>query len=88
MTSLIDRSSKWNFWKQFYWFTNFRKAVFKKSDEEIEKPKPFPSNDSDFTTLETLLLLREFLFERNGQILKKVDEKLDARFGRDRKKAR
>ncbi len=43
-------------------------------------------SEISFTTLETLLLLREFLFERNGQILKRVDEKLERRFGRERKK--
>jgi hypothetical protein len=37
-------------------------------------------------TLEILLLLREFIFERNAQILKRVDEKMERRFGKDRKK--
>ncbi len=36
--------------------------------------------------VEILFLLREFLFERNAQILKKVDEKLERRFGKDRKR--
>jgi hypothetical protein len=37
-------------------------------------------------TLKTLLLLREFLFERNAQILKKVDEKMARHFGEEGKK--
>ena len=44
------------------------------------------SVDNNFINLETLFLLREFLFERNAQILKKVDERMDKRFGKDRKK--
>ena len=36
--------------------------------------------------LEILFLLREFLFERNAQVLKKVDEKMEKRFGKDRKR--
>lgn len=44
------------------------------------------SQETDPAILEILFLLREFLFERNGQILKKVDEKMERRFGKDRKK--
>lgn len=40
----------------------------------------------DFATLETLFLLREFLFERNAQILKRVDDKMEKRFGKERKR--
>ena len=40
----------------------------------------------DFASLETLYLLREFLFERNAQILKRVDDKMEKRFGKERKK--
>ncbi len=50
---------------------------------------PQPANQSSEDNplnLEILLLLREFLFERNAQILRKVDEKLEKRFGKDRKK--
>jgi hypothetical protein len=74
--------------KSRFTYQHIQEPQFKNSDEEITKPKSFPSSDSDFTTFETLLLLREFLFERNGQILKKVDEKLDTQFGKDRKKMR
>lgn len=42
--------------------------------------------DIDFANLETLYLLREFLFERNAQILKRVDERMERRFGKERKK--
>ena len=56
------------------------------SDEKISEPVPYPSTESDFALLEILLLLREFLFERNAQVLKKVDEKLERRFGKDRKR--
>jgi hypothetical protein len=45
-----------------------------------------PSEDN-LINLEILFLLREFLFERNGQILKRVDEKMERRFGKDRKKS-
>ena len=38
--------------------------------------------------IEILFLLREFLFERNAQVLKKVDEKLDHLLGKERKKIR
>jgi len=44
------------------------------------------SNENRLTITEILFLLREFLFERNAQILKKVDERMDKRFGNDRKK--
>ena len=50
------------------------------------KEKIYPSEENDFVNLEILFLFREFLFERNAQILKKVDEKLDRRFGKDRKR--
>ena len=43
-------------------------------------------SEIDLAILEILFLLREFLFERNGQILKKIDEKMEKRFGKDRKK--
>lgn len=39
-----------------------------------------------FASLETLYLLREFLFERNAQILKRVDDRLEKRFGKERKR--
>jgi hypothetical protein len=52
---------------------------------QIENTKE-PANESYFATLEILHLLREFLFERNGQILKKIDDKMEKRFGKDRKK--
>ena len=39
-----------------------------------------------FVALETLYLLREFLFERNGQILKRVDERMEKRFGKERER--
>ncbi len=38
--------------------------------------------------LEILFLLREFLFERNAQVLKTVNEKLDSLLGKERKKVR
>ncbi len=44
------------------------------------------NQSSDPLLLEILFLLREFLFERNGQVLRRVDEKLDRHFGKDRKK--
>jgi hypothetical protein len=58
---------------------------------EPEKPVPVvqtPKQDEEVKgmCLEMLLLLREFIFERNAQILKKVDEKLERRLGKDRKK--
>lgn len=40
----------------------------------------------DFANLETLYLLREFFFERNAQILKRVDDKMEKRFGKERKR--
>jgi len=40
----------------------------------------------EFAILETLYLLREFLFERNAQILKRVDDRLEKRFGTERKR--
>lgn len=45
-----------------------------------------PSSQDDPLFLEILFLLRAFLFERNAQILKSVDEKLDRRFGKDRRR--
>jgi|GEM_PF-2694449 len=42
--------------------------------------------ETDFAIFEILFLLREFLFERNGQILKKIDEKMEKRFGKERKR--
>ncbi len=47
---------------------------------------PEQSPEENLINLETLFLLREFLFERNAQILKKVDERMEKRFGKDRKK--
>jgi heterodisulfide reductase subunit C len=41
---------------------------------------------ADFAALESLYLLREFLFERNAQILKRVDDKMEKRFGKERKR--
>lgn len=40
--------------------------------------------ETDFAIFEILFLLREYLFERNGQILKKIDEKMERRFGKER----
>jgi hypothetical protein len=59
--------------------------------DQPQKPDPIvqtPKQDDELKAicLEMLFLLREFLFERNAQILKKVDEKLERRFGKDRKK--
>lgn len=45
-----------------------------------------PNSEMDFAIFEILHLLREFLFERNGQILKRVDEKMEKRFGKERKR--
>ena len=45
-----------------------------------------PNSEMDFAIFEILYLLREFLFERNGQILKRVDEQMEKRFGKERKK--
>lgn len=63
-----------------------------KGEDPPSQPLP-TSNQSDASllecltiTTEILLLLREFLFERNAQILKKVDEKMDQHFGKNRKK--
>lgn len=47
---------------------------------------PEQSPEENLINLETLFLLREFLFERNAQILKKVDERMEKQFGKDRKK--
>ncbi len=44
------------------------------------------NQENHLMIVETLSLFREFLFERNGQILKKVDEKMEKRFGKERKK--
>ena len=42
--------------------------------------------ETHLINLEILFLLREFLFERNAQVLKKVSERMDERFGKERKK--
>lgn len=54
---------------------------------------PPPNEDSKidfslihFALFETLYLLREFLFERNAQILKRVDDRMEKRFGKERKR--
>lgn len=60
---------------------------FKKSEEPNSGGKDQKQEDEvRIMTLEILLLLREFLLERNGQVLKKIDEKLEKRFGKERKK--
>ncbi len=57
------------------------------SNSVVCAPQPTnQSSEDNPLNLEILLLLREFLFERNAQILRKVDEKLEKRFGKDRKK--
>ena len=72
-----------------------RKLLESKNLETSQAGSPPPSqnlknesNDSSLYPLivEVLLLLREFFFERNAQILKKVDENLDKRFGKERTK--
>lgn len=65
-------------------------------ESKFETPpriSPLPTEDSKidlsllhFASLETLYLLREFLFERNAQILKRVDDRLERRFGKERKR--
>ena len=56
--------------------------------ERLSSPEqaPKPNSEVDFAIFEILFLLREFLFERNGQILKKIDEKMERRFGKERKR--
>ncbi|MFO1464327.1 MAG: hypothetical protein U1F66_11170 [bacterium] len=61
--------------------------------ETLPSISPFPIEESKidlsqihFASLETLYLLREFLFERNAQILKRVDDKMGKRFGNERKR--
>lgn len=70
--------------------------------ERISRPERFKNDSSNILAspaqpisqppeenlinLEILFLLREFLFERNAQILKKVDERMEKQFGKDRKK--
>lgn len=62
------------------------------SKNDFSNPSIFPqqapeqSSEENLINLETLFLLREFLFERNAQILKKVDERMEKQFGKDRKK--
>ena len=51
----------------------------------VANPVDSPSEDK-LINLEILFLLRDFLFERNGQTLKKISEKMDKYFGKDRKK--
>lgn len=53
--------------------------------EKIITPKE-KSSELDLVTIEILFLLREFIFEKNGQILKKIDEKMERQFGKERKK--
>lgn len=67
--------------------------TFSAKGEDLPSQPLSTSNESDTSllecmaiTTEILLLLREFLFERNAQILKKVDEKMDQHFGKNRKK--
>lgn len=58
-------------------FDHFQSTYFKEASS-LSSDNPL--------VLEILFLLREFLFERNAQILKKVDEKLEKRFGKERQK--
>lgn len=59
-------------------------AISDGSNKAKSSQKTF--SDIDLAIIEILFLLREFLLERNGQILKKTDEKMEKRFGKDRKK--
>ena len=45
-----------------------------------------PFCEIDLSIIEVLFLIRESFLERNGQILKKIDEKMEKRFGKDRKR--
>jgi hypothetical protein len=71
-----------------------RQKILKSNDSIPKKPEEPTLSGKDqkqedevlSMILEILLLLREFLFERNGQILKKVDEKMEKRFGKERRK--
>lgn len=62
-----------------------QKLLEQKETSSSQTPSSMNQN-SDFLLVEILFLLREFLFERNGQVLRKVDEKLDQHFGKDRRK--
>lgn len=53
---------------------------------QFQNPQVQSSGTQDPMAVETLSLLREFLLERNAQVVKKVDEKMEKRFGKDRKK--
>lgn len=61
-----------------------RELMAKEMRQEDKTPEP--RSQSEFAALETLYLLREFLFERNAQILKRVDDKMEKRFGIYRQK--
>ena len=61
------------------------KNDFSKTVISPAQPISQPSEEN-LINLEILFLLREFLFERNAQILKKVDERMEKQFGKDRKK--
>lgn len=63
-----------------------QELVAKEMQQEDKTPEP--RSQSEFAALETLYLLREFLFERNAQILKRVDDKMEQRFGSFRQKIR
>lgn len=49
--------------------------------------KTQPSSPQENPLLvETLFVVRELLFERNAQALRRIDEKIDRLFGKDRRK--
>ena len=52
--------------------------------ESVPPIKSF--SEIDLSIIEVLFLIRESFLERNGQVLKKIDEKMEKRFGKDRKK--
>lgn len=59
-----------------------------KEMEKLSSPVQVPKQEDELKAVcfEILFLLREFLFERNAQILRKVDERLDKQLGNDRNK--
>ena len=55
------------------------------TDLQANHPRTQPSSPQENPLLiETLFVVRELLFERNAQALRRIDEKIDRLFGKDR----
>jgi len=68
---------------RFLQLQNFKNGISKPLPPSAA---PSQASEIDHLACETILLLREFLFERHAQVLKKVDEKMEKRFGKDRRR--